>query len=297
MSAVVAVDLGGTKLAAAVIDESGNVLSARKTPVEKSDAEQTVAQIVQEAGEAVKYADLNWSAIGGVGLIVPGIVDAAAGTAWAPNVWGDRDVPLAAKLSSKLPVPLCIEGDRAGYVLGEQWMGIARGVSDVVFVAVGTGIGACIISCGRLLRGACDAAGSVGWFALNPITQDLYRRIGCWEAEAAGPALARHAGLASAEYVLAAARRGDHDALLAVQRTIEYLAMGIANLISVLNPQMVVLGGGLFSAGDLFLEPIRRAVPQWAQPRAAACARIELSTLGDRAGLFGAARIALSGLC
>lgn len=294
MSAVVAVDLGGTKLAAGVVDESGNLLSAHKAPVQKDDVHATAAQIAREANRAVEAAGLNWSAIGRVGLIVPGIVNTASGLAWAPNVWGDSQVALTEALRLLLPVPVSVDSDRAGYVLGERWLGIARGIDDVVFLAVGTGIGAGIVSGGRLLRGAGDAAGSAGWFALNPVPSELYRQVGCWEAESAGPALARHAGQRSAEDVIVAARRGDRDAVNAVERAAGYLAMGIANLISALNPEMIVLGGGLFAAGDLFLKPIRCAVPQWAQPRAAAQTRIELSMLGDRAGLLGAAWLAFS---
>jgi glucokinase len=179
-------------------------------------------------------------------------------------------------------------------VLGEQWLGVAQGLSDVVFVAVGTGIGAGILSGGRLIRGAGDIAGAVGWLALNSQFREIYRELGCWEAEAAGPAVACKGRRRSAELVAEAARRGDPEAIAVMEEAARYLALGIANLISVLNPEMVVLGGGLMQAADLLLEPIRRAVPLWAQPRSAAQARIELTRLGDQTGLLGAARLALS---
>jgi glucokinase len=132
----------------------------------------------------------------------------------------------------------------------------------------------------------------VGWFATDA-GWTPQGTLGCWEAQAAGPALARRAGAPSAEAVADAARAGDAAALRAVAETAEALAMGIANLISALNPQVVVLGGGLMQAKDLFLDPIRRAVPRWAQPIAARQCRIEPSTLGADAGLFGAARLVL----
>ena len=156
-------------------------------------------------------------------------------------------------------------------------------------------IGAGIVTGGKLCRGAGDIAGSVGWFALNPDKQERYRQSGCWESEAAGPALARRAGAATAEAVVEAARNGDPRARQAVAETARYLAMGVANIISILNPQMVVLGGGLMQAGDLLLEPIRREVLDWAQPVSARQARIELTRLGEDAGLLGAARLAFLG--
>jgi glucokinase len=287
-SAVVAVDLGGTKIAAAVVDSHGHIQASRKTAVNKSSVGESIDQLVAEVNCAVAVSGISWSQIRAAGVIVPGIFQPTKGLAWAPNLWGDADVPLLSTLSSRLSVPVRIDSDRAGCVLGEQWLGVAKGLTDVVFLAVGTGIGAGILSGGKLMRGVGDSAGAVGWFALNP-------SAGSWEAEASGPAVALHGGQDSAELVAEAARRGDATALRAFERASCYLAMGIANLISALNPQMVVLGGGLMQgAGDLLLEPIRRAVPRWAQPRAAAQARIELTQLGDRAGLLGAAKLALS---
>jgi glucokinase len=173
-------------------------------------------------------------------------------------------------------------------------MGAARGLSDVVFLGVGTGIGAGILTGGRICRGASDIAGAVGWFALDPRRQPHWKQTGCWEGEAAGPAVARRAGVATAEEAVAAARRGEPSACRALQETARWLAMGIANLVSLLNPEMVVLGGGLMDgAGDLLLDAVRREVIDWAQPIAARQVRIELTELGADAGLLGAARLAL----
>jgi glucokinase len=289
---VLAIDLGGTKLATAVVNRDGGILSLRNVPVEKTSFGATVEQIAAEAHIVVEVSGLTWNDLSCAGLIVPGIA-ADNGWAWTPNLWGDADVPLLRELSDRLPAPLVLDSDRAGYVLGEDWLGISRGLSDVAFVAVGTGIGAGILSEGRLIRGVGGVAGAVGWMALTPQFEERYAGMGCWEAEAAGPAVARRAGHESARSVVTAARLGDINCCLTLQRAAAYIGMGVANLISIFNPQMVVLGGGLMQAGDLLLDPVRREVLKWAHPRAAAQARIELSQLGDRAGLFGAARIAL----
>jgi glucokinase len=208
-------------------------------------------------------------------------------------LWGWDQVPLREALEARLPVPVVIDSDRAAYVLGEQWLGAARGLSEVVFLAVGTGIGAGIITNGQLCRGAGGIAGAVGWFALDPRKQETYRQMGCFEAEAAGPAVARRAGASTAEAVVEAARRNDGTARRVLAETAAWLAMGVANIVSILNPQMIVLGGGLMQAGDLLVDALRREMLEWAQPLAARQVRIELTQLGEDAGLLGAARLAL----
>ncbi len=312
---VLGIDIGGTKLAMAAVDDSGRVLARAKAPIRKEGLAGSVGQVSTMAGDLLAQAGLDWSAIQGAGACIPGIYYAATGNAWTPNLWGWDPVPLRAELASRLPVPVSIDSDRAACVLGEQWLGAARGLSEVVFLAIGTGIGAGILSGGRLIRGANDIAGAAGWFALSPERKESYTRSGCFESEAAGPAVARRmaARLAAGEHslaaelaggcsdsitaetVAAAARRGDAAARSVLAETAGWIAMGAANLISALNPQMVVLGGGLMQAGDLMIDAIRRAVLDWAQPVAARDTRIELSRLGEDAGLTGAARLALGG--
>jgi len=289
---VLAIDLGGTKLATAIVDRGGQFLASEKHPVVRTSPAATMEQMVAQCHVAVKSAGVDWHDISRVGLIVPGVAD-AAGCVWAPNLWGDANVPVAAELARRIPAPLTMESDRAGYVVGEQWLGVARDLADVVFVAVGTGIGVGILAGGRLIRGAGGVAGAAGWMALTGEFRELYSSVGCWEAEAAGPALARAAGRTSAEAVVADARAGNAVCLSAIGRAGDTLGLGIANLVSIFNPQIVVLGGGLMQAGDLFLARIRTTVRKWANPRSANQVRIELSMLGDKAGLLGAARLAL----
>ncbi len=277
---VVGVDLGGTKIAASAVDAQGRILRRVKRPASKD-----IAVLATAAEEAVHAAELDWSSIQAVGLAVPGIYYADSGRAWAPNVWGTDEITLRDELAALVPVPLAIDSDRSAYVLGEQWMGAAQGESDVVFLAVGTGIGAGILSGGRVVRGARGIAGAVGWFTLDP-------HEGNFEAMAAGPAVARRAGVRNAEEVVAAARKGDPAALAVIEEAATWLARGVANLISTFDPGVVVLGGGLMQAGDLLIDRIRDLVPRWAQPVAASRTRIELTRLGEDAGLLGAARLA-----
>jgi glucokinase len=230
-----------------------------------------------------------------VGVIVPGIFTASTGRAWCPNLWGLDEVPLLARLRDRVRAPVVIDSDRAGYVLGESWLGAARGMRDVAFVAVGTGIGVGVLADGRVLAGAHGIAGAAGWFALTPEWDERYRATGCWEAESAGPAIAERSGAPDAGAVIGAARNGDARARAALDHAARFLGMGIANLISLLNPEAIVLGGGVMQGGgDLLLDPIRREALRWAQPIAAGRCRIELTHLGEDAGLLGAARLALT---
>ena len=289
-------DVGGTKLAAAIVDSSGYARPKTKVSTDQHDTARSIAQVAEIANRVVEQNGVSWREISAIGVTVPGIYYATTGQVWAPNLPGWDHIPLRDELAAKLPAPVVIDSDRAAYVTGEQWLGVARGLTDVIFLAVGTGIGAGIISGGRLIRGAGDIAGAVGWFALDPRTKEIYKRVGCFEAESAGPALARKAeGGLTTEAIIERARRGDKPARQIVDEATQYLAMGVANLVSVLNPQMIVLGGGLMQAGDLFLEPLRREMLQWAQPIAASQVRIELSALGEDAGMLGAARLAFLG--
>ena len=278
---VLAVDLGGTKTAIALVDEAGGIAEKRKLGAART-FEGTIEQI--PAGLATGAA--------AAGVVVPGICDRRTGNAWAPNMW-DRDFhPLRDALEQRLGLPIAIGSDRTGSVLAEQWLGVARGLRHVVFVAVGTGIGVGIVADGRPVEGAHGIAGAAGWMVVGGRWRPEYIKCGGWETEASGPAVARRAGMESAEAVVAAARAGNETALEALRQTADYLALGIASLIDVLDPEMIVLGGGLMQASDLLLERIRSQALRWTQPIAAKVVKIEKTLLGEDAGLLGAARLA-----
>lgn len=278
---VLAIDLGGTKTAIALVDAEGRISEKQKLPAANS-FEGTLEQIAERL--AIPAA--------AVGVILPGIYEPSTGNAWAPNLWGRDFQPLRESLAARLSCPLAISSDRTGSVVAEQWMGVARDLSDVVFVAVGTGIGVGIVAGGRPVEGAHGIAGAAGWTVVGGMWKPEYVQCGGWETEAAGPAVARRAGMRNAEAVAAAARAGDRKALEAMEQTADYLALGVANLISLLDPEMVVLGGGLMEASDLMLSRIRQQALVWTQPVAAKRVRIEKTALGEEAGLLGAARLA-----
>lgn len=310
----IGVDVGGTKISSALFTADGTMLSKRKVPIDRSGPEGPVAQITAAIAELVAVAGESEGGgpVAAVGIAVPGVVFHGSGEVWAPNIAGWDHFPLAARLGERISLPLVLDSDRAAYVLGEQWCGVAKGLRNVVFVAFGTGIGAGILADGRLVRGSGDIAGAVGWFALDPRFKPEYGERGCFECEASGSAVgllaqraleegrpsaiaaiaAASGGEITAETVFRAAAGGDEVAAEILDHAAEAMAMGIANIVSILNPEIVVLGGGLFQSDLRLLEPVRARVARWAQPLAAAAVRIEPSGLGEDAGLYGAAKLA-----
>lgn len=306
------IDVGGTKIASALFTEDGRICAKRRIPIDTGSAEKPVRQIVLLIRGLEDKARERGGELRALGLCIPGVVFARTGRVWAPNIPGWDRFPLLDRLAAETDVPLVLDSDRSAYVLGEQWCGAARAKQDVVFLAVGTGIGAGILSGGRLIRGSRDIAGAVGWFALDPRFKSEYAAMGCFEAEASGGSIGRKARefLAAGEptsmraavkgrtrnvtsrTVVESARKGDPLARHILDTAVVYLAMGIANIVSILNPEMIVLGGGLFQAADLLLEPVRREFRRWGQPLAAKKVKIELSVLGENAGLYGAAKLA-----
>ncbi len=306
------IDVGGTKISAALFTIQGWMSGRRRVPLDRTSADKPVRQISGLIRILENLARKKGGVLRGIGICIPGVVFARSGRVWAPNIPGWDHFPLRNRLAVETKTQLFLDSDRSAYVLGEQWRGAARGKKDVVFLAVGTGIGAGILSGGRLIRGCGDIGGAVGWFALDPRFQEQYAAVGGFEAEASGGSIGRKARdflrageislirdmvqgkieRVTAETVVAAARKGDSLALSILDTAVIYLGMGVANVVSILNPETVVLGGGLFRAADLLLVPVRKEFKRWAQPLAAKKVRIVLSALGEDAGLYGAAKLA-----
>ena len=304
-------DLGGTKIAAGVVESSGRLLSNVRLATPASGVSKDLAALFDAAHSAVGAARVSWKSIRAVGVGVPGAFDPTAETVWAPNLPGWKKVPLKRLLEKALRRPTFVEGDRNVQALAEAWLATDR-PRNLVFLTVGTGIGAGLIADGRLIPGTRGVAGAVGWLAIDSKWRAEFGRIGCLEFLGAGPAVARLAenalrkkarslirtiaekqgGEITAEVVAAAARRGDATARRVLAEVGSNLGRGVAGIISLLNPDVVVLGGGLASAGDLILRPLRRAARQWGQPLATRQVRIVRSELGDDAGILGAARYA-----
>ena len=295
---VFAADLGGTKLACAIVDSSGKILARQTEPVDTSSARAPIAQIVRIAAE-LRGKD-RYSA---AGVAVPGLAR-RDGTVWAPNLPGWERMPLARRLRANLKIPVVVDSDRNAVVLGEAWRGAARGKSDVIVLIVGTGIGAGILSGGRLIRGANELSGCAGWMCLTDDESKLARTIGSLESAVAGPAIARIANTAikkklhqrasfTAEDAADLARAGHRTSQTIFQAAGHLLGLAVANLISLYDPEVVVLTGGLTNAADLFFDELERTALSRSQPLIARQVKIRISHLQSTANLLGAAKLAL----
>lgn len=304
---VLAFDLGGTKLAAAVVDRGGKVAERKSIEVEKRSAMEPVEQILELARE-LSGGKSGRAKIAAVGVAVPGLVR-RDGTVWAPNLPGWKRMALARRLKQALRVPVVVESDRNAAVLGEAWHGAARGKSDVIVLMLGTGIGAGILSGGRLIRGAHELSGCAGWMVVTDAQDPETVGVGQLESLAAGPAIARAAkkkltsgigGLLAeipaeaitAQEVAKAARRGDAASIEVYQEAGRLLGHAVANLVSLFDPEVVVIGGGLASAADLFMDLLKQSMKERAQPLAGKQVRVVVSRLGSDVNLLGVAQLA-----
>ncbi len=312
---VIGFDLGGTKLSGAVFNRKGSVLLKNIVYLENRKGRE-VGQLIQtEVIRLLNFAIEEKLQIKAIGIAIPGIYYRETGTVWANNIHGWEAYPLYDEISSAVHdqgIKICIENDRACSVLGEVWMGKARGCTDVIFLHIGTGIGAGILVNGSIVRGYGGAAGAVGWLALDRPFVPEYTPCGCFEYYASGNGIAKMARQSLKEDisyngvlktksveeitshdVFSACERGDPLARKVLGRAIECWGMTVANLVSLLNPEKIILGGGVFGPGLQFTDNIYEEARKWAQPVSINQVKLEGSALGSDAALYGAAYTAL----
>jgi glucokinase len=308
--AVVGVDIGGTKILALALDpDTGDVIDRCRLPT-PYDAVLLRAAVEQ----AVETVVPSTSRLGAVGLGIPGLVDRSGVLRYGPNLPGVVDLDLAGPLRTRLGVPVTAANDGSCAAVAEHRLGAARGADHAIVITQGTGIGAGIIADGRLLLGAHGFAGEPGHVSIDPIgPRCACGADGHWEAVASGTGLANLARQVVAEgrggRLLAraggdpAALRGEHvadglaaddpDAAEVVRRFAHRVAQGLAGLVAILDPEVIVLGGGVGAIGDRFLDDVRRALPgaalAWAHRPAVP---VVPARFGADAGAIGAALLA-----
>lgn len=312
-SLVLGVDLGATKVLAGLVDPSGRVVATSDRRVHRNDGPKGVAAAVLSEVAALTEGHER---PGAAGVAVAGQVDAATGRVlYAPNLrW--RMVPLGRVLAEALRLPVRVENDVRAATWGEWKHGRSRGRSNLLCIYIGTGVGGGIVSDGRLLSGAVGAAGEIGHLTVvaggRPCSCP---NRGCFEAYASGWAIAARAAEAirrdprgpalaaacggrprpTATDVTAAARAGDRLAVELMTETERYCADGIVGLVNVLNPERVLLGGGVLEGWPGILRAAREAVAARCQPPAARAVRVERASLGPMASVIGAAWLARAG--
>ncbi len=295
-TAVIGLDLGGTKLAGAIFTPHGRIVSKNVVPLAGRRG-RAVGELIRDEVDRLRTdARARRLRIAAIGVSVPGISYSNAGRVWAPNIPGWEAYPLRRELLAAVRgehVRVVIDSDRACYILGETWRGVAKGCRNAIFVAVGTGIGAGILVEGQVLRGSHDIAGAIGWMALDRPFCREYAGCGCFEYHASGEGLGKAAKGFTTRDVFAAYDRGDQAAREVIAKAVEYWGMAVANLVSLFNPEKIIYGGGVFGPGVKLLGKIHAEATKWAQPISIKQVKLVASKLGGNAGLYGAGRLAL----
>ena len=306
-------DLGGTKTEVAVVDKSGTILSSQRILTLGEDGpEKVLKRMCILIDEVVNETKLKLGDIFGIGIGVPGAVDYSKGSIYfLTNLPGWTNFPIKDFLMSKYNIPVVLNNDANAAALAEYTFGSGAGVRDMVYLTVSTGIGGGLIVNGALHNGAWGAAGEVGHMVLDVDGDDCNcGNKGCWETISSGSAIAKgvirriKAGekskvteLASlddikAEHVFSARAMGDIVSIEITNRAMEFLGLGIANIVNVINPEKVIVGGGVAKAGDLLFTKVRAKVKELAYGPASKV-EIHPAYLGAKTGVIGAATLAM----
>lgn len=297
--AIIGIDLGGTKISAALFDEAGETLEKNYRLLDGASGSAVSIAIAETILTLrARRPDLP---VRSVGICVPGIVYSQRGTVWAPNIPGWDNYPLRDDLKAVLNDPsvrISIESDRTCYILGEVWKGAAHGCANAIYLAVGTGIGAGILLDGRIIHGANDIVGATGWMALEAPYKEEFVPVGCFEYYASGNGIGNQAKLlygddSKTSYDIFAGYGEDPVATQILDKAIRMWGMGAANLVSLFNPQMVIFGGGVFGPAVRFIDRIYAEARRWGQPIAMRDVKFCASQVGGDAALLGAAYLGI----
>jgi glucokinase len=310
---VCAVDLGGTNLRAANVDRDGRIYERVKTPTPETDKAEDIVSAIVAAVRECETSGLNRGArIQAVSVVVPGSVQVETGVVVnAPNIPSLPGFRLAAALNEAIDRPVLLENDANAAALGEIWQGAARNCKTIICLTLGTGVGGAIILDGQLWRGVDGTAGEIGHASVEPFggVKCKCGNVGCLEVYASGTAIVRMAGEGLAQQpssslnsipanewtsaiIATAAIEGDPLAVDVFRKAGVYLGIAMANIINIFNPEMIVVGGGVSAAWELFAQHARAEVKHRAFPVPAARCQIVRARCGDDAGLLGAAWLA-----
>jgi glucokinase len=312
MRRAIGVDLGGSHVMAAVVDEDGTMKNRHEVDIVDHDLD----AVLKAMGTAIEGAlsDAKSASIVGIGVGSPGNIDARTGTIrYSPNFrW--TNVPLGERLRNMFNYPVYIANDARCATLGEHTYGIGQGTKNFVLLTLGTGIGGGIVAEGTLLLGNAMGAGEFGHHTIRPVNGFVCGcgKIGCFEAQASGTGLIRHALAVAPSFprstlldmprekwgskmIRKAAAAGDDHGLAAWSRWVDDLAIGLSNIIAFVNPEVIALGGGVSSAGDFLVGAVVPKVEERTTMVPRGTTRIVAASLINDAGAAGAATMAFRG--
>jgi len=305
----IGIDVGGTNVKIALVNEKGNIIYSNSIPTRaEMGYEYTINNMKEAIRELLKETHTDAKSIEGMGFGFPGQIDCQKGIVrLAPNIPGWVDVPIAEIMEKEFGIPTRVDNDVRCAALGELNYGAGIGCENLICITVGTGIGSGLIINGKLVRGASNAAGEIGHIKLDinegPLCGCGDR--GCLEAFASGPSIVAMAeeyikGGKSTKYrelanpditpyiVSEAAKQGDAVAKRIFTIIGGYIGVGLASVVNLLNPEKIIIGGGVAAAGDLLLDPIKETLIKRAMPIAGSAVEIVPAQLGNSAGVIGA---------
>ncbi len=299
---LIGIDVGGTNTSGGLASKDGTLLTLTRRRTDRSGGLTAGLRLISEViAELRERADRSGYPVDRIGVGFGGPVDHERGVVLlSHHVAGWEGFPLRRELERRFEIPVVVDNDANAGTLGEWNFGAGRGISDLIYINIGTGIGGGIISGSRLVRGVGNLAGEIGHTIVRrdgPVCTCGKR--GCLESCASGDAIARRGSEAlgravSGKEVFALAASGDSPAERVLSEVIEDLAHGIGTAVSLLNPAAVIIGGGVSEAPEpLFLEPLRRAIPRFCLSEAARNLRVEAARLRYEAGVMGAVALAL----
>ena len=298
---IAAVDIGGSKIAVAMVDQTGRVLARAESPTLPEQGYAAARERIEEM--LLKVSTASGTTITGIGIGCTGPIDPFSGEIGAvgffPDWKGENPV---ADLSPSFGVPVAMENDADAAALAEAAWGAGRNKTRLIYITVGTGIGAGLIFDGQLYRGVAQSHPEIGHHVIDPSgPQCLCGFRGCWESLAAGPSMVawfQSQSQRNVEYQHITAKKvcdlafsGDPLAIRTVERESYYLGLGIANLISMFVPDSIVLSGGVMQSASLFLAGIKKIISECCGFVPFASTDLTLASLGTNANLIGAARV------
>lgn len=312
---LIGVDLGGTTTKIAIVDATGHMQTKWEIPTDCSNSGKNIpASIAKSIHEYQEQLNISKDAVYGVGIGAPGPVDYETGTIRkAVNLGWNDPFPLKDLLEKELSLPVTVENDANCAALGEMWKGAGEGLKDLICVTLGTGVGGGIITNGEIVRGSNGSAGEIGHIVsvIEGGTLCNCGKHGCLETIASATGIVRVAlkrleqlspagelvdhynrtGHLSAKDVFDFAKKEDSFALEVVEEISKYLGVALANMANTLNPDAIVIGGGVSKAGDLLLQSVNHFFQQFAFPPVRQSTELRLASLGNDAGVIGAARL------
>jgi glucokinase len=312
---IIAIDLKSTGITSAVLGQTGKILDIDNVNINSLKGNEVSGLIQKQIKKLLNAFKNRPIEIKSIGISVPGIYFSKSGIVWAPNISGWENYPLRQELLNffiDYNMHVKIASNRTCNILGEMWIGAAKGSKNAIYLSIGNGISAGVLIDGKILHGFNDGVGAVGWLALNQPFDISYKAKGCFEYLASGTGILsttseliakrknysgvlkkKNRGQLTFNDIIEAYKLKDPIAVKVIHKSIEYWGIAIANMISLFNPEIIIFGGMLFGPALIFLDDIMNEARKWAQPIFTEKIKFLGSKLGANAGLFGAGHLAM----